>query len=868
MSMYKKSLLALIAILAFGSATLCQNNIVYPYNPDADTDGYISTVDLLELLGLYSSEFTVGEIYVDGVSLGEVMINFQELISATSSSGNETGEFLRWNNDTESWEPELVLNNLQINDVIVNDEALFLHGVTIGDDVSVSGTLGATSIVVESNLMAGAANFQGLNVNGTTGLNGELTVTGGSSLSQLNVSGDAQIEGTLSVNEFESVVVVSDPDPNVDPNPLNIETYPLQVKGGHQGVYIELDPIINSDDEGPGISDDASDIGDDQHFVSFSDGENILGRIEGNQSMSALPDLINTVYGLIGGSASASFVESCPWTLTVNSNNVTQGDLLVFVQRGSVTTFPPEYDDGGGGCGVGNGGMGGCGGWNYCSSAYGNDDGCQDDDCYRAGRISLEPGSTSFSFYVPENRDIMFSYAPSTYHGGDYSLPPSSPLLNFSWTLTKPNGGTINGNGSSLGTNGDWSCLFSGNYSYLASSGASCPETDSESGSGDLNSPDASQNPFIGGGANNETAAMIGDINAGIDELVMIAEWCKSITELVVSIFPPGILFDGFDILDATFGVVTSSWGVASYYMAGEAALGIAFESGGADYAEWLEKSDRTESLVFGDVVGVRAGKISKSFVDADHYMVISSQPIIIGNMPKEDNYKSYEKVAFLGQALVKVRGKVEAGDYLVASGHGDGIAIAISPEEMKPFDYKRIIGVSWESNSEAKEFGYSLINTAIGLNNNDVVGELEDLRLAIIHLQESMSTMNPEYIPVNVGVANVGLKPENTNFLDSFETLRPSLPSGVSDSEVEFVEYVSGLTVMDDDARRRIANYVHDIMVEQTGMSIKEDYPIIYNIIIDEDYAIALKNDLDALLGEINHKIPSVKDVSNGRKK
>ena len=71
----------------------------------------------------------------------------------------------------------------------------------------------------------------------------------------------------------------------------------------------------------------------------------------------------------------------------------------------------------------------------------------------------------------------------------------------------------------------------------------------------------------------------------------------------------------------------------------------------------------------------------------------------------------------------------------------------------------------------------------------------------------------------------------------------------------------------MDDAARRRIANYVHDIMMEQTGISIKEDYPIIYNVIIDEDYAITLKNGLDVLLGEINNKIPSVKDVSNVKK-
>ena len=828
MNMYKKTLLVLIAILGFGTATMSQNNIVYPYNPDADTDGYISTVDLLELLGLYSSEFTVGEIFVDGVSLGEVMINFQELISATSSSGTVTGEFLRWNNENENWEPELVLNDLQINDMTVNEDAIFLNGVTIDGDVGVNGTLGALSVVVESNLMAGSASLQGLNVNGATGLDGSLTVTG-----------DAQIEGTLSVNEFESVVVVNS---SLGDNPLNIADYPLQVKGSRQGVYIELDPI-------------GSEIDGDQHFISFSDGPNspMLGRIEGNQSVSALADLISMVYDLIFTSASASFVESCPWTLTINSNNVTQGDLLVFVQRGGVNTFPEEFDDGGGGCNVGSCDYG------YCSSALGSNDPCENDDCYRTGKISLQPGSTTLSFYVPEARDIWFSYAPDGYGGGDVSLPSSSSLLNFSWTLTSPNGQNISGNGSSLGSN-NWFNLFCGNYSYKVSNGEDCPETNSESGSADVDAPDAGQNQFLGAGGN-ATAEMMGAINAGVDELVMIAEWAKSLTELVVSIFPPGIMFDGFDILDATFGVITSSWGVASYYMESTSSVGVAFESGGADYAEWLEKAYITESLVFGDVVGVKGGEISKSFVDANHYMVISSQPIIIGNMPKEEGAKNFEKVAFLGQAPVKVRGEVRAGDYVVASGHGDGIAIAINPEEMKPLDYKRIIGVAWEDAIGIKDFGYSLINTAIGLNSNDVIGELDDFRLAIISLQEAMSSLDPEYVPVSINSPDLNSAQVNNDAMNSFETLRPYLPLGLSDSETEFVEFVSKLQVMDDDARRKIANYVNDISVEQMGISIKEDYPIIYNVITDEDYALSLRKDLNNLLGEINIKIKSIED-------
>ena len=39
--------------------------------------------------------------------------------------------------------------------------------------------------------------------------------------------------------------------------------------------------------------------------------------------------------------------------------------------------------------------------------------------------------------------------------------------------------------------------------------------------------------------------------------------------------------------------------------------IGVAYESGGADYAEWLKKADPNEVLSFGDVVGVKAGIIS-----------------------------------------------------------------------------------------------------------------------------------------------------------------------------------------------------------------------------------------------------------------
>ncbi|WP_020529654.1 hypothetical protein [Flexithrix dorotheae] len=164
--------------------------------------------------------------------------------------------------------------------------------------------------------------------------------------------------------------------------------------------------------------------------------------------------------------------------------------------------------------------------------------------------------------------------------------------------------------------------------------------------------------------------------------------------------------------------------------------VGVAFETGGADYAEWLEKADPNESFTEGDIVGVYAGKISKKTTDADHVMVISTNPIIVGNMPESEKENQFEKVAFLGQVPVKVVGKVELGDYILASGNQDGFGIAISPEKMKIEDYSKIAGVAWQTSDGGTT---NFINMAVGINNNDLASvvakqaaEIESLKKQI----------------------------------------------------------------------------------------------------------------------------------------
>jgi hypothetical protein len=182
----------------------------------------------------------------------------------------------------------------------------------------------------------------------------------------------------------------------------------------------------------------------------------------------------------------------------------------------------------------------------------------------------------------------------------------------------------------------------------------------------------------------------------------------------------------------------------------------VAFESGGADYAEWLKKYDVKETMAFGDVVGVRAGEISTKFNTADHFMVISQNPIVTGAMPPTGEEHAYKRVAFIGQTPVKVLGTVNKGDYLLPSGNGDGMAIAVAPEAMRINDYQRIIGVAWEAYQGNDLFSY--INTAVGINQNDMAGEIAEMQSVLNAMQTALVQANPNYEPVYFDVETISV--------------------------------------------------------------------------------------------------------------
>lgn len=133
----------------------------------------------------------------------------------------------------------------------------------------------------------------------------------------------------------------------------------------------------------------------------------------------------------------------------------------------------------------------------------------------------------------------------------------------------------------------------------------------------------------------------------------------------------------------------------------GNGSGGVLLGSGSADYAECLPRLQAEEKIEAGDIVGVFAGKVTKVTNGAHQLMVVSNNPIVLGNMPSQAERNLYETVAFVGQVRVKVRGKVQAGDYILPSGLNDGTGVAVGQTAMAPVHYMQIIGRTWESSDE-----------------------------------------------------------------------------------------------------------------------------------------------------------------------
>jgi hypothetical protein len=129
----------------------------------------------------------------------------------------------------------------------------------------------------------------------------------------------------------------------------------------------------------------------------------------------------------------------------------------------------------------------------------------------------------------------------------------------------------------------------------------------------------------------------------------------------------------------------------------GNGAGGVTYKSGSGDFAEYLPWLDRGERPEGGEIVGLFAAGVSRETHGAWRVLVISTAPIVLGNRPPAGEESRYVPVALLGQVLVKVRGPVHVGDYIVPSGHNDGVGVAVAPQDLKASQISLVVGQALE---------------------------------------------------------------------------------------------------------------------------------------------------------------------------
>jgi len=318
-----------------------------------------------------------------------------------------------------------------------------------------------------------------------------------------------------------------------------------------------------------------------------------------------------------------------------------------------------------------------------------------------------------------------------------------------------------------------------------------------------------------------------------VDLVILSVNFIGSIIGVASSF--TSIPFDPVDIFEAALGAIVAGADLGIFIGFGVANVGVAYESGSGDYAEYLLKYNTDEVFNYGEVVGVIGGQISKEFGNADKYMVISAAPAVSGAMPQPDEEENYEQVAFIGQVPVKVRGEVLIGDYILPSGDGDGLAIAVAPDEMKAKDYPRIIGTAWQNSDPGEHVKiYQMINTAVGINHNDMADMMEQMQVVINQMQEAIKEMNPDY--------------EGFVFETESDVVDLKNNYSVSTTNDQIMEgYFDGIKY---ESREELGEIVAEAIEVQTGVDLDE-YPVVQRMLLDPEYAEAAKVHYSQLLDE-----------------
>ena len=326
-------------------------------------------------------------------------------------------------------------------------------------------------------------------------------------------------------------------------------------------------------------------------------------------------------------------------------------------------------------------------------------------------------------------------------------------------------------------------------------------------------------------------------------------------------------------IIGATIKVIVQAAQIVSYNFFRFHNAGVVYKTKGADSAEFLPKADPAEQFYSGDIVGVKGGFVSSRTDDADLIMAVSSRPIVLGNMPEKGTENNYVKVAFIGQVPAKVIGEVKAGDYIIASGNNDGAGIAVSPNDIQPFQFQKIVGVAWP-NAKDVQFGY--VNIAVGLNATNVSQlsmkqenrilaletELDVLKNQIAKINTTLAQLLPQYSDLASSIGINSEKKEIGKSCSSAQDVVAALSNtDKSDNQPEYSIIYHGIT------KEQIIEGIEGAkktMVEE-GIDIK-NHPFITKMNTEPEYYNKFIEELlSAVSKEINKSYE--KDLKTGAK-
>ena len=191
----------------------------------------------------------------------------------------------------------------------------------------------------------------------------------------------------------------------------------------------------------------------------------------------------------------------------------------------------------------------------------------------------------------------------------------------------------------------------------------------------------------------------------------------------------------GIDVVNGVANAISGFTNIAKSYNH----LGVEYASGHGDYAEWLERSNPNEVISSGDIVAVKGGKITKNLSGAEQILVVSHNPIVLGNSPEAGKEQFGNKIAFMGQVPVKIEGPVSSGDYIIAKGGMAGYGVAVHAEQMTENDYKLSVGRAWETNLND---GPKMVNTLIGVDNGNYFSILKKTKDQEIALEKKSANL------------------------------------------------------------------------------------------------------------------------------